>query len=184
MVQALVRCGQQCRSPWGLEVVERSLWWGHPGLRQQWLEEETPKSVVAPGFWGQICPGAGVWGATPGGLWAVLEGEPGSGAALLPQRPPQCPEAQAASGCFGQSWNRFFKDLAWSSRMDPSPGQQREWGCLLCPYPALLLQLLMLNLLVVDEGLLETSKEAFLVVGNEVHEDCLQQSTATLSATS
>lgn len=61
--------------------------------------------------------------------------------------------------------------------MDPSPGQQREWGCLLCPYPALLLQLLMLNSLVVDEGLLEASKEAFLVVGDEVHEDLLQRST-------
>lgn len=30
--QALVRCGQQCRSPWWLEVVEGGLGWGHPSL--------------------------------------------------------------------------------------------------------------------------------------------------------
>lgn len=38
--QALMQWGQQCRGFWRLEVVEGSLQWGHPGLGQQWVEEE------------------------------------------------------------------------------------------------------------------------------------------------
>jgi hypothetical protein len=49
----------------------------------------------------------------------------------------------------------------------------QAWGCLLCPHPSLLLQLLLLDLLVVGDDLPDAVDEAALVIGDEAHEDLL-----------
>lgn len=46
--QTLVWWGQQCRSPWWLEVVEGRLGCRHPSLGRRWVEEETPQLGVGP----------------------------------------------------------------------------------------------------------------------------------------